>query len=187
MINAALERSISNLIRLGVIAEVNGPMCRVASGELLTTLVPWISPTAGDHIGWIPASVGEQVVLLCPEGDLANAIALRGLYSEQYPSPENSPAHCVRLFPDGARVAYNSDSHALTATLPEGGTVALTADGGLTINGPLTINGDTSINGGVSIIGKAEATEDMVGGGISLKQHMHGAVQPGSGNSGPPA
>ena len=57
----------------------------------------------------------------------------------------------------------------------------------MTINGPVTINGDTSITGQVTINGKAEASEDVVGGGISLKQHKHGAVQPGSGTSGPPA
>lgn len=187
MSNAALERTISNLIRLGIIAEVEGAMCRVESGELLTAPLPWLSPTAGDHIAWCPATVGEQVVLLCPDGDLANAIALRGLYSDQFPSPDVNPRSSVQRFPDGAVIAYDSESHALNATLPQGGTVALTADGGLTINGPVTINGDTAVTGAVSITGTAEVSEDVIGGGISLKRHTHGAVQPGGGNSGPPA
>ncbi|MFP3821939.1 hypothetical protein SB658_24895, partial [Bacillus sp. SIMBA_008] len=64
---------------------------------------------------------------------------------------------------------------------------AITADGGVTITGPVTIKGDTAITGQVTITGKAEVSEDVVGGGISLKQHKHGAVQPGGGTSGPPA
>ena len=63
----------------------------------------------------------------------------------------------------------------------------ITADGGLTISGPVTIDGATEITGNVKITGKAEVTEDVVGGGVSLKSHKHSAVQSGGGTSGPPA
>jgi len=90
-------------------------------------------------------------------------------------------------FADGALITYDSAAHALAAVLPAGGTVAITADGGVSINGPVTINGETTITGNVAISGKADVSEDVVGGGISLKNHLTTNVQPGSGKSGPPA
>jgi phage baseplate assembly protein gpV len=55
--------------------------------------------------------------------------------------------------------------HALTAILPAGATAAIDAPGGLTIRGDVTIEG------------KLTASDDVIGGGKSLKGHSH----PGNG------
>lgn len=187
--DSALPQQINNLLRDGVVSEVDHArqLCRVQTGEAHTDFIPWLAPAAGELSVWAPPSVGEQVKLLCGDGDLANAIALRGLYCTQFPAPSTGPDVVLVQFKDGAVVSYDNAAHALAAVLPAGGTVAITADGGVAITGPVTINGDTAITGQVTITGKAEVSEDVVGGGISLKQHKHGAVQPGGGTSGPPA
>jgi len=186
--DSALPQQLNNLLRDGVVTEVDHQqmLCRVSSGETHTDFIPWLATAAGELSTWAPPSVGEQVKLLCTDGDLANAIVLRGLYSAQYPAPATDPDVVLVQFKDGAVVAYNSASHALSAILPAGGSVAVQADGGVAITGPVTITGDTQITGRVTITGRAEASEDVVGGGVSLKQHKHTAVQPGSGTSGPP-
>ncbi|UQA22112.1 phage baseplate assembly protein V [Stenotrophomonas sp. NY11291] len=187
--DSALPQQINNLLRDGVVTEVDHArhMCRVQTGEAHTDFLPWFSAAAGELRTWAPPSSGEQVALLCCDGDLANAIVLRGLYCEQYPAPSASPSLTLIQFKDGAVVSYDHDAHSLAAVLPAGGTVAITADGGTTITGPVTIKGATSIEGKVTITGKAEVSDDVIAAGISLTKHKHAGVQPGSGTTGAPA
>lgn len=170
-------------MRDGVVTEVDhaAALCRVRSGEMQTDFIPWMTTAAGKVRVWLPPSVGEQVQLLCIDGDLANAVALPGLFSATFPAPSSNADLMLIQFADGATFAYDSAAHALAANLPAGGTVSIVADGGVHIAGPV------SIEGNVSITGKAEVSEDVTGGGVSLKQHKHSAVQPGGGTSGPPA
>lgn len=74
-----------------------------------------------------------------------------------------------------------------------GGSVTATA-AAITINGPTTINGTLLVNGaisgaggsGASIAGSISVTSgDVTADGISLKNHTHGGVEPGGGNTGP--
>lgn len=186
--DSALPQQVNNLLRDGVVTEVDHQrqLCRISSGETHTDLIPWLVSAAGATIAWAPPSIGEQVKLLCTDGDLANAVVLRGLYSTQYPAPSTDPDVVLSQFEDGAVISYNAATHALSAVLPAGGTVTVQADGGVTITGPVTIVGDTEITGQVQINGKAVVSDDVVAGGISLKQHKHSAVQPGTGTSGAP-
>lgn len=185
----ARSQQINNLLRDGVVTEVDNTRarCRVRTGEVHTDFIPWLAAAAGALIIWAPPSAGEQVLVLCGDGDLSNAVALRGLYSEAFAAPSNSADVTLLRFADGAVITYDSAAHALAAVLPAGGTVAITADGGVNINGPVTITGDTAITGNVSVTGAAKVSDDVIGGGISLKNHLTTNVQPGSGKSGPPA
>lgn len=190
-----LARLISNLIRIGTVVavDIDAGLCRVASGELTSNWIPWIALRAGATVTWSSPSTGEQVVLLSPEGDTANAIALCGLYSDQVPAPASSGAVTLIRLGDGAVLRYDADTHALDAQLPQGGTFVVTADGGTTINGPLTVNGETTLNGNTAVAGDASvtgtvtATVDVFGAGKSLKGHGHTGVQGGTSVSGPPA
>ncbi len=191
---ADLQRRLGNLLRLGTVAEVEHgtARCRIRSGDLLTAPLPWLSPRAGDTIEWSAPTVGEQVLLLCPEGDTHQGIVLRGLYSQACPAPGSSPALHRTRYPDGAVFEYDHDAHALRAWLPAGGTAEISADGGVTVNGPLTVNGDCTFNGNTQTNGDAAVSQtltaqtDVVGGGKSLKNHRHTGVQSGGATSGPP-
>ncbi len=187
--DTARPQQINNLLREGVVTEVDQTRarCRVRTGEVHTDFIPWLASAAGALITWAPPSVGEQLLVLCGDGDIANAVALRGIYSEAFQAPSDSADVTLLRFADGAVITYDSAAHALVAVLPAGGTVAITADGGVSINGPVTINGETTITGNVSVTGTAKVSDDVIGGGISLKNHATTGVQPGSGKSGPPA
>jgi len=77
-------------------------------------------------------------------------------------------------------VVPGHDLHALLVTLPEGGTATLNVPSGVFINGPVEVNGD------VTITGTATASEDVIGGGKSLKSHKHSGVQAGGAQTGAP-
>lgn len=182
------QRNAANMVRIGRVAEVDLPSarCRVESGGVVSDFVPWFVAAAGAAIAWSAPRVGEQGMLLAPEGDLRGAVFLRGVYSDQHPAPETSADVESFLMPDGAVIGYDSAAHALTATLPAGGTFTITADGGGTVNGPLTVNGSLTVSDDADIGGTMTAQTDAVGGGVSLKSHKHSGVQSGGSLTGPP-
>lgn len=178
----------ATLIRLGVIASVDlgSAHCTVRcgepeEGEIVTPAIRWAMPRCGDTRVWSPPTVGEQVLLLCPDGEIGAAIALTGIIRDSFP-PLGSTLEERIDFADGAQLRYDPEAHHLEALLPDGATATITAPGGLTINAQagVTINGDITLNGTLT------ASEDVIADGISLKTHRHGGVQPGSGQSGGP-
>lgn len=148
-------------------------------GEMESPAIPFAAARAGDTRVWLPPSVGEQVLLFCPEGDLALAVALGGLWSDSNPAPGSSARALIR-FGDEGTFAYDPENHHADIDLPAGATLAINAQGGVTITGPVSINGD------VTVTGTLTASEDVVGGGKSLKTHRHTGVQAGGGISGAP-
>lgn len=130
-----LTRLILNLIRKGTILAVDLPKekCRVQSGDLQTNWINWLALAAGATTDWNPPTVGEQVLLLSPGGDPADAVALRGIYSDAAQAPSHSPNTHTRKYPDGAVIEYDHEAHALTAQFPQGATFLLVAPSAVTI------------------------------------------------------
>jgi len=182
------EAAAGEVLRLGTIASIDlaNATCTAQSGDIVTGDVPWIAQRAGNVRAWSPPSVGEQCLILAPEGDLAAALVIVGLYSDACPPPSSDPNVTLTEYPDGAIISYDHAAHELTATLPAGGTVTIEAPGGVTIIGDTGIVGDTHIAGSLNVSGTITAAEDVIGGGISLKSHKHGQVQAGSAQSGAP-
>ncbi len=211
-----LSRLLQNLIRLGTIAQVDGAKARVQLGPKLTTeWLNWITQRAGSTCTWSAPTVGEQVIVFSPGGDLTRGIILPALYSQAFDAPETNPTIHTTHYPDGAVVQYDHEAHALTATL-SGGTATITADkvtsnapstictGDLTVMKSLivmetaTVNGATALNGGVNakagaaggvavaVQGTVKASDDVLAGAISLAKHLHNGVRAGSDQSGGP-
>lgn len=191
---ADLARRLENVIRLGTIAAVDhdAARCTVATGKLTTAPLPWIAARAGDAATWWAPSVGEQVVLLCPGGDPAAGIVLLAIYSTAQPKPAGGNTAHVAVYPDGARLAYDPSTHQLDAVLPSGGHANLTAPGGVHITGDTLITGrlhatdQATFDASVDVATTLTAQTDVVGGGISLKNHLTTGVTSGSSLSGKP-
>lgn len=172
---ATLSRLLENLIRIGTISAVDhdAALCRVESGGLESQWVPWVEHRAGQTRTWDPPTVGEQVILLSPSGEPAAGVALRGLYRSAHPAPSASATEHVIDYPDGARIAYDHASGALTASGIQ--TATIEASVSVTLDTPLThCTGDLTVDG------------NAVSHGIVLHTHTHGGVLPGGGNTGIP-
>lgn len=207
-----LQRLLHNIVRVGAIHSVDhgGPgkpaLVRVKVGELLTDWCPYHESRAGGTSTWSPPTEGEQVTVLSPGGDLGAAVVIVGLNSTGQPAPSNNPGKTVTRYADGAEIEYDHTTHALRATLPDGGTAELVAPAGVTIDTKLAIfTGDCLIKktliyqGGMLGSGKAEGasstaeiqgvirvTEDVIAGGVSVASHAHDRVQRGNDSSGKP-
>ncbi|RCV89724.1 phage baseplate assembly protein V [Billgrantia montanilacus] len=135
MTNAAeLLRLIHNLIRLGTVAEVDheAVRVRVKSGGLLTGWLKWGEERAGTTRTWSPPTVGEQVILLSPGGDLSAAVILSGLNQLAHPAPSSDPNVIGRWYPDGTHVQYDHGTNTLTVDCV--GDVIIKAAGVVTID-----------------------------------------------------
>jgi phage baseplate assembly protein V len=170
------ETDADDLIRIGTVASVDlaAARCTVTIDEgAVTGPLRWIEGSMGATRSWSPPSIGEQVLVLAPAGETAAAVVLRGLVSQDFPAPDDRAVELIK-FSDGAVVSYDAEAHALEITLPAGATLAISASGGVTIDGD------------VEVTGKLTASDDVIGGGKSLKTHTHGGVQAGGAQTGQP-
>lgn len=186
------RRLISNIIRLGTISETDyeSTTVRVRTGENNTDWLPWGARRAGNVKEWDPPSVGEQVLIFSPDGNLAAGIVYPAIYSDTNPAPASNPTLHKRLYPDGAVIEYDFASHSLFASLP-GGTATVKADkvtsdapitnckGDLIVTGKviigqtLSVMGTDSSGASTSLAGKLAVDDDIIAGNISFHGHRH--------------
>jgi len=114
-------RLLQNLIRLGTIAEVDGAKARVQLGTNITTeWLKWITPRAGSTRTWSAPTVGEQVIVLSPGGDLTRGTIVPALYAKKFDAPETSDTTHTLHYPHGAVVQYDRAFYKLTVSLNDG-------------------------------------------------------------------
>jgi phage baseplate assembly protein V len=186
-------RQLANLIRFGTVHAVVGKRVQVTIGGLLTRPLPWVAPRAGQTKSWSPPAVGEQVVVLSPNGNLGAGVVIGSIFCDAHDAPaEAAPDNVLIAFGDGAVLLYDQAAHVLKGLLPADGRVQVTAPGGFTFTGHVAIDGELSVSHAatfeqaVHASGTITSDIDVKAGDISLKNHPHGNVQPGSGLSGKP-
>jgi len=163
--------------------------------------VPVLFPGGGGFALTFPVTAGDECLLMFSERaidlwftfgqtqppseyrlhDLSDGVALVGLNSQPNVLTDYHPtnvelrnrARTVRLslYPDGTIELVNALA---SMALAPNGLTTITSSLGITINADVTVNGTLT------------ATTDVIGGGKSLKTHVHSGVQGGVGNSGPP-
>lgn len=195
--NAELNRRLENLIRIGTIAAIDHAThrVRVDSGELLTDWLKWRTGRAGATRSWSPPTIGEQVMILSPSGELGNGIVLPSIFSDVFDSPSSSASEHVIEFPDGARLSYDHASGALSASGIQTATiqaaVSVTLDtplthctGKLTVDDLLTYGNGIAGNGGDNhnvITGDFVQSDGVLSSnGIVLDTHTHADAQGGN-------
>lgn len=156
---------------------------------------PDCSPPAGSH-GSLPEPAptangtcpprASRSSYFSPSGQLANGIVLTGLFSNQNPANGDREGLHRCTYRDGTVIEYDSIAHHLNATLAEGGTTDLISSGGIHIVGPITHEGDYTQTGNQTITGEVTVSVDVVAANISLVNHPHGNVMPGSAKTGRP-
>ncbi|MEX6116525.1 phage baseplate assembly protein V [Providencia hangzhouensis] len=115
--SAEIRRLIRNLIRIGIVTDVNAKKgCRVQIGNLETDWLNWITLRAGSTRTMNAPSVGEQVLILALGGELTTAFVLTGIFSNENSEPTDSLTADHRTYSDGAIIEYEPATGALIAT-----------------------------------------------------------------------
>jgi hypothetical protein len=117
-------------------------------------------------------SGGVQKPVDARRHDLSDAFVILGPQSQ---------AHKISGISTSKTQLRSNDGSTFVELDPAGQIVNVTAPGGMTITTP-TLH----ITGNVNVDKTVTATTDVVGGGKSLKSHVHTGVTSGSGTSGPP-
>ncbi|MBV8973396.1 MAG: phage baseplate assembly protein V [Sphingomonadaceae bacterium] len=169
-------RTLGDLARLGTVASVDLAAARITvkAGDLVTGPIPWSAGHANSRLRlWSPPEVGEQVLLLAPEGEISGAVALPAVFADPAPPPASDAADAL-VFADGAVLRYSA-ADGLTITLPGAVKLTITAPGGVAIDADVTVTGSVTAQG------------DVIGQGTSLHGHKHSLVKAGTDQSGVPA
>lgn len=146
-----LERRLANVVRVGVIDSVDHSSlrARVRIGSLLSAPLRWTVERAGDDREWWSPSVGEQVIVLAPFGDLSMGFIQRSLYQDSIAPPSFSGDMHRTEYADGSVVEYDKAAHQMriatgltsltmnrsSATISCNGSFITLDSGGVAING----------------------------------------------------
>ena len=171
--------------------------------------VPVINLLGGTSSIQMPLAIGDSCVLFvserCFDGwyygnknqkpmhprmfDYSDAIALVGLKNQ---AGELEIPDRIKMVGDTLQIG----DYEHQGNREQTGNYTLTGD--FTINGHTIKNGNLTVNGNITIVGNGSGTVnasgctvnltggDVVADGISLKNHTHGGVQAGGGNTGVP-
>lgn len=191
--SAELMRLLSNIIRTGIISEVDEESwcVRVRSGELETGWLRWNTTRAGAFNVWLPPSPGEQVVIACIGGNPETAMIIGSLWSDANPAPGKSLKEIVISAPDGAVFRYDADAGALSASGMK--TATLQASVSVTLDTPVVECTDLlrtatlDVTKGGKMSGNiTHSGGDFTSNGITVHTHKHGGVKGGSDSTGGP-
>lgn len=150
------------------------PRARVALTDAHETdWLPILQSRAGEDGIALAPTVGEQVIVLPLNDDLAQAVILGSLPQDAHPAPITAAGIHIARYRDGAEISYDSTAHALDLTLPAGATLSITAPGGITITGNVTVTGTLN------------STGNQTAAGISQATHVHTSASAGSPTSPP--
>ena len=110
-----LGRRLANIIRIGVVDEADYKKARlkIAIGDRVTGWLPWITRKAGNDIDWFVPETGEQVLILCPDGDPAQGVVLGSIYQNKYPSPQDKETISYLKYEDGTTIQYDREKSEL--------------------------------------------------------------------------
>jgi len=178
--------------------------------------VPVIFPRGGGCTLTFPVKAGDECLLIFADRcidfwwqaggvqetvsprqhDLSDAFAIVGPQSQAHKISGISMSAAQLRTDDGAAFVEVAAGHDVTVKTP--GKLTANAQGGteitsptIVLNGAVTINGPLSQGmgeggGGATMLGPITVTNDVNANGVSVKNHTHKGVEPGSGNSGGP-
>ena len=186
---AEIERILANIVRVGVISELdeNNALVKVRTAGLTTDWLPWLTHRAGEDRTWWAPEPGEQVVILSPYGDMGQAVVLPSIYQDAHGAPANKKTITRTEWKDGGFIQYDREAHSYQLDVPAegeiklriGGTTLVMKDGETILTTPkLTVDSpESTFTGKVTVQGLLAYMAGMTGrAGNGAAASIQGAV-----------
>jgi len=148
---AELHRRLASVVQVGTVKSFDGQKGTVVDVGYTTHNIPggW---HAGTGVDWAPFKVGQQITMLCPSGDPANAVLFPGGYHDKNPPPSADPGTDIRA----QRGAVGQPNRLRTT---DGGSYLEALGNTVAVEeGKITITADKIILVGDCYLGGADAT-----------------------------
>lgn len=198
-LEALLAGDLEAKVKRGIVSSYN-PQTYAAKvhtqpEDVETTWLPVASLWVGNGWGlFCPPTAGDQVVVIYAEGSVEAGIIIGGLFSDVNAPLSVPSGEFWLVHQSGASIKLTNDKK-LTLTDGGGSVAVMNGDGtgsvtfanGYTINANTTINGSLAVTEAITSEQTVTGQVDVVGGGKSLKGHVHTGVQSGSSDTGTPA
>jgi len=177
-----LSRQIANLVRVGEITDLDfddpaAPRVKVEVSGFPSDWLPWSAGRAGASRKWSPPSVGEQVIIVAPYGDLGQAMIIGSLFSAARPAPDTSATRETATYPDGSTVSYDSTSNTLQVNVAGEGNVVVNCQTAV-VSAQEQITFDTpqaNFTGNIKAVGDIEdGVRSMAADRTIYSGHNHG-------------
>lgn len=137
---AETDRRIGNMVRVGRVIDMapGSASASVQIGDLTTPPLPVGQLAAGDRAFWWMPAVGDQVLVACPSGDIAQGIIVCAIFAGNAPSTD---AAVPMIDLAGGKMQISGD---------------LEITGNITITGSITSGADV-VASGISLTGHRHA------------------------------
>lgn len=134
---AEADRRIANGVMLGTITAINpgAARARVAVGDLGSPELPVAQMRAGALSFWWMPTVGEQVVIVCPSGDIAQGVILASVFAGNAPSAD---AAVPMIDLGGGKMIVNGDIEVTGDVIASGVSLVHHTHGGVLPGGAST-------------------------------------------------
>lgn len=168
-----LQRRMANVIRVGTISEVDTLTAKARvklTDGLVTGLLPWMTE-AGHVSKWRSPSVGEQVILLAPNGSLEQAVIIGGLFSRANAPVSSALAETHLSFSDGTVLKYDENSHFLKIEMSQGNVEIKAPE--VKIDGKLTVTQPVEFKDTLKVTKTITSDGDQVAGKAKVSQLLH--------------
>ena len=146
-------------------------------GDMLTKWIPVLYTKTQDDKGFWTPDIGEMVQCLMDDR-LEDGCVMGAVYSEADQPPTDDMDEYGMQFEDGGWFSYNRNTGLFRADIM--GDAEITVEGTCTVKAEMVVL-DTPLvhcTGDVQVDGTMTANEDAIGGGISLKNHIHNIIVP---------
>lgn len=184
-----LKRRVSNSVLVGKVSAVDHKKhrYRVKVGQLETDWLPMIAPRNGGTRTYSSLTEGEQVMVVSPAGDTAQAVIMGSVATEERQAADKGNIHRT-IYDDDTVTEYDHDSHAMAVTIKTGSAKVTVAGAEFSH----TDEGWTFKVGGVVVTITANGIEQTGGHIIHNSKHVddhhrHEDVMPGPALTGVPA
>ncbi|RYA23899.1 hypothetical protein CRU96_05690 [Malaciobacter halophilus] len=116
---AELKRLIDSLVNFGTISQTKSAdgkaLSRVKVSDRETDFLPIVSFSNSFRRHFIPARVGEQVIVVCPFGEANGGFILRSIFNKHQKEPRGANNYTeVIEYEDGTRFSYDTKAKVLT-------------------------------------------------------------------------
>ena len=179
---AEIVRLINNIVSFGTISQTKSEdgkaLARVKVIDRETDFLPIVSFSNTFKKHFIPARVGEQVVMFSPFGEANGGFIIRSIFNRNAKEPSLSNDHTeVIEYEDGTVISYDTESKELKINASSKVTIicksaSVTAD-------TLNVTASTKNNGDVEILGNLKVSGGIDSGGVikdskgDLTNHYH--------------